>query len=131
MKQLAGIMALLLLVSCGSEEARTRPDYVIPQDSMTALLVELQLLNALNQHRDVRRKKLTDFVKVEQRHLFDSLGLDQARIDSSMNYYLQDYNQFQKMHDDAMNMLSERMTQRKAQRAERREQLEISKQKQK
>ncbi len=92
---------------------------------MVVLIAELQILNAEGQHREVRRKKWTDFVKVKQRAMYDSLGYDEARIDSSMNYYLDDYEAFQKLHEDAMDLLSERLAKYKA--AKKTEELEISK----
>ena len=124
MKWLA-IIPVLILASCSGSEERIRPDYVIPEDSMVVLIAELQILNAEGRHREVRRKKWTDFVKVKQRALYDSLGFDEARIDSSMNYYLQDYESFQTLHQDAMDLLSERLAKYKA--ANNIEELEISK----
>ena len=115
----------MILASCSGSEERIRPDYVIPEDSMVVLIAELQILNAESRHREVRRKKWTDFVKVKQRALYDSLGFDEARIDSSMNYYLQDYESFQTLHQDAMDLLSERLAKYKA--ANNIEELEISK----
>ncbi|HAW21667.1 MAG TPA: hypothetical protein DCX14_15905 [Flavobacteriales bacterium] len=124
MKWLA-LIPVLILAACSSSEERIRPDYVIPEDSMVVLIAELQILNAEGQHREVRRKKWTDFVKVKQRAMYDSLGYDEARIDSSMNYYLDDYEAFQKLHEDAMDLLSERLAKYKA--AKKTEELEISK----
>ena len=99
----------LLLTACSGETPREIPSAVIQRDSMIILLAELQLINAKSQHREIRKGKLNEFVIEEQIRLFDSLGLNMQRFDSSMTFYLKDYEDMQSMHDEAMNLLSSKL----------------------
>ena len=48
--------------------------------------------------------------------MYDSSGITQKQIDASMKFYAEDYGEMQKMHDKAMNLLTERMARLKTEK---------------
>jgi hypothetical protein len=112
------IAALIVLLGCGGNEKKAIPPGVLSPDSMVVLLAEVHIINAKVTHRESRRKKYTDILKVEQLAMYDSLGITQKQIDKSMRFYAEDYGEMQKMHDKAMNLLTERMARLKTEKPE-------------
>lgn len=108
----------IALASCGGKEKRIIPSGVLPPDSMVLVLAEVQIINAKATHRESRRKNYTDILKTEQLAVYDSLGVTQKQIDKSMKFYAEDYGELQKMHDKAMNLLTERMARLKTEKPE-------------
>ncbi|GAB5538698.1 MAG: hypothetical protein Salg2KO_08010 [Salibacteraceae bacterium] len=106
--------ALLFLVACSESELRQRPSDIIDPDTMARMIAEHHILNARSQDREVRKKRLTDFVKIDQQALYDSLHISEDRFEESMDYYLGDYKEMQKLHVKAMEILSTRMAELKA-----------------
>tara|TARA_B110000046_G_scaffold61689_1_gene69302 strand:- start:1437 stop:1859 length:423 start_codon:yes stop_codon:yes gene_type:complete len=122
---------VILFAGCSGNEKRVRPAGVLSADSMVLVLAEVQIINAKVTHRESRRKKFTDILKVEQLAMYDSIGVTQSQIDASMAFYAEDYGEMQKMHDKAMNLLTERMARLKTEKPEligaEKEDLEITK----
>lgn len=122
---------VILFAGCSGNEKRVRPAGVLSADSMVLVLAEVQIINAKVTHRESRRKKFTDILKVEQLAMYDSIGVTQSQIDASMDFYAEDYGEMQKMHDKAMNLLTERMARLKTEKPEligaEKEDLEITK----
>ncbi len=122
---------VILFAGCSGNEKRVRPAGVLSADSMVLVLAEVQIINAKVTHRESRRKKFTDLLKVEQLAMYDSIGVTQSQIDASMAFYAEDYGEMQKMHDKAMNLLTERMARLKTEKPEligaEKEDLEITK----
>ena len=122
---------VILFAGCSGNEKRVRPAGVLSADSMVLVLAKVQIINAKVTHRESRRKKFTDILKVEQLAMYDSIGVTQSQIDASMAFYAEDYGEMQKMHDKAMNLLTERMARLKTEKPEligaEKEDLEITK----
>ncbi len=112
------IAALIVLLGCGGNEKNAIPPNVLSPDSMVVLLAEIHIINAKVANRESRRKKYTDILKVEQMAMYDSLGITQKQVDKSMEFYAEDYDEMQKMHDKAMNLLTERMARLKTEKPE-------------
>lgn len=109
MKRSLCILLLLALLACSEEARRERPTYVLPQDSMALVLSEVHVLNAASQHREARKQHFQKFIESEHIALFDSLGIDQARFDSSLNFWLQEPKEMIGIYDVSMNLLSEKL----------------------
>jgi hypothetical protein len=114
--RILGFALILVVLGCSNtkEPTRKRPSYVISEDSMAILIAEHYVLNTISQDREVRKKRLTDFVKIDQKQLYDSFNITQAKFDTSMQYYLEDYRDMIKLHQTAMELLSARMAELKA-----------------
>lgn len=117
MKTLATALLLIGVVACTSEAPRKRPADIYSPDSMALFMAEIQLINAKSQHRESRRKKLMDMIKREQQLLFDSLGITKETFDKSMNYYLEDAEEMEQLHIEAMDILSQRMAELKSEQS--------------
>ena len=116
MKLIQTLFLLVILAGCGGDEIREVPDGVISRDTMVMVLAETHIINAKFQHREARRMKFTDLLKVEQLAMYDSLGISEEKVNRSMKFYLEDYGEMQKLHDQAMNIISERMALLKTQK---------------
>ena len=64
---------------CGGDKIREVPDGVISRDTMVMVLAETHIINAKFQHREARRMKFTDLLKVEQLAMYDSLGISEEK----------------------------------------------------
>lgn len=113
---IALIAIIFVLGACGGKEKRIKPADVLSADSMALVLCEVQIINAKATHRESRRKKFSDILKMELLDVYDSLGVSQEVLDRSMKYYSEDYGDMQRVHEKAMNMMTERMARLKTEK---------------
>ena len=112
---LACVLPVLLLSGCASDEAPPkRPSYIIPDDSLAAVLAEIHQMGAVYQHRVVRKGRMQPYASRDLQLVLDSFGVSRDRIDSSLNYYKRNPEMLEKIYDESLNILSTRLAEMKA-----------------
>ena len=113
-KLLIAIVLFGVLFSCSEEEKRLRPATIIGSDSMSLILSEVHIINAMHQHREIRKNKLQPYVLKEYTALFDSIGIKPERFEESLSWWTEDPDSLEYILDEALNLLNEKAEEFKA-----------------
>ena len=106
MKQLPLILAMLvLLFSCGGREE------IIPPDSLTNILSDLYLTEAMLTSSYNSYDSLTKYRRIYMDALFAKHGVSRARFDSSYHYYENHLDILEEIHSDVVTELTRRQPQ--------------------
>lgn len=98
-------LAFSVLLSCGNKKIKT-PDYVVGQDSLVSLLVDIHLLDAmLNKEKKPHAEKYEKALKLYPEVLLKH-NIDRAIFDSTIKFYVKYPGQFSKIYDDVIRELS-------------------------
>jgi len=106
------IIAVFMLLSCQKNKV---PDYVIPPEDMTSILVDIHLTDGMLSSSKIRR----DFAKKDSANIYNILlhnyGYNRKDFDTSLFYYSKNLTLYDKIYNDVLNHLNEMETQLKEQ----------------
>lgn len=109
------IIAVFMLLGCQKNKV---PEYVIPPEDMTSLLVDIHLTDGMLSSSKIRR----DFAKKDSANiyniLFHNYGYNRKDFDTSLFYYSKNLTLYDKIYKDVLNQLNEMETQLKEQNQE-------------
>jgi len=109
------IIAVFMLLSCQKNKV---PEYVIPPEDMTSILVDIHLTDGMLSSSKIRR----DFAKKDSANiyniLFHNYGYNRKDFDTSLFYYSKNLTLYDKIYKDVLNQLNEMETQLKEQNQE-------------
>jgi hypothetical protein len=98
-------LALSAVSSCGNKKIKA-PDYVVRQDSLVSLLVDIHLTDAmLNKEKKPHAEKYEEALKLYPA-VFLKHNIDRAVFDSTIKFYVKYPEQFSKIYDDVLRELS-------------------------
>jgi hypothetical protein len=109
MKKGALLVVLALLFGCSSEQGSESNTYVLSDDSLALMLVEVHFRNAVIQHKHIKGKPAEALAWDDYERVFDSLGVSRERFDSSLHYYLGISGAMEPIYDMALSALSTRL----------------------
>lgn len=101
-----------MLLSCQKNKV---PDYVIPPEDMTSILVDIHLTDGMLSSSKIRR----DFAEKDSANIYNILlhnyGYNRKDFDTSLYYYIKNLTLYDKIYNDVLNQLNEMETQLKEQ----------------
>lgn len=98
------VLIICILSACGSGRV---PDYVIPQDDMADIIVDIHLTDGLMTMTRIRKEILNkDSVNLYD-EIFIKYGYTRKDFDTSVYYYSYNINQYDDIYNDVLNKLSE------------------------
>ena len=104
MKRISSLIILLLLFSCNESKI---PDYVIPKDDMTNILIDIHITDGLLTIGKVRNQ----LAKEDSINYYDSIlgnyGYTRHDFDTSVYYYSLNINQYDEIYHEVLNKLNE------------------------
>ncbi|GAB4382715.1 MAG: hypothetical protein Kow0075_14660 [Salibacteraceae bacterium] len=103
------ILLLFALISCNHGNKRVPPRGIISKDTMSQLVAEVYVLNAVDLHREARKNAYHDLVELDLNNLLDSFGIDRKVFEASLEWYHEDPEDAAEIYDEALNILSERL----------------------
>ncbi len=116
MKKAIIISLALFLFSCDS--GNKTPDYVISHDDMVNIIIDIHLTDGLLTHNKVRRQ----LAKKDTLNYYDAIlnnyGYSRADFDTSVYFYSENINEYDKIYDEVLNSLGEMETKLKQESTE-------------
>ncbi|MDK2979535.1 MAG: hypothetical protein PWP52_2249 [Bacteroidales bacterium] len=104
------IIAVFMLAGCQKNKV---PEYVIPPEDMTSILVDIHLTDGMLSSSEIRR----DFAKRDSANIYNILlhnyGYNRKDFDTSLFYYSKNLTLYDKIYNDVLNQLNEMETQLK------------------
>jgi hypothetical protein len=99
-------LALMLFTRCGPEKVKeaTQPDWVLPRDSMIALMTDIHLVEGSR----TGASTLGDTVPVDLyfKKVWEKHGITKAIYDSNFNYYVQNAKEMNAVYEKVLERLS-------------------------
>lgn len=115
MKQITALLITILLFSCNTNKT---PDYVIPQDDMVNIIIDMHLADGLFTISDIRKKVArADSINYYDA-IFDRYGYTRHDFDTSVFYYSKNINEYDKIYEDVLNKLNQMETELKEKNTE-------------
>lgn len=105
---IAFLLILALTISCSSRKDVIIPPEIIPQDSMTALLVDMYLSESMLSNINSRYDSLKKFRREQLDGILKENQVSRARFDSSYHFYETHLELLQKIQDDVVIELTKR-----------------------
>jgi len=106
MKKLSIVILVIgLLFSCASNET---PDYVIPQEEMIDIIVDIHIIDGMMTVHTVRREILRQKTSNLYDEVFARYGYTRSDFDTSIYYYSLNINDYDEMYKEVLNKLSEK-----------------------
>ena len=107
MRQLSIILFSMLLLSCGQEKKAQKPYYLIDQDQMVNIMVDMHIVETASNLKvfppDSARQMYQDYFE----SIFLSHDVTMAEFDSSLYYYSTQTDQMNVIYDKVLENLSE------------------------
>lgn len=100
----------ILAISCSGPAEEKIPASVIPPEKMGPLLAEVQFLNAVHEDRFVKVNNLQTLAQKDFVELLDSFSVTPGHFDSSMQWYSGHPELLEQVYDDALSILTERLS---------------------
>ncbi len=126
MKRIGFVIIVVFMFSC-STEVKT-PEYIIPHDKMVNIIADIHILDGLFTVNNVRRKFAKDSIDYYNA-VFTNYGYTRSDFDTSINFYSNNIDEYDKIYEEVLNRLNEMETIIKQESAE--EQAEKEKRKKK
>lgn len=116
MKNIVRVLFVLSFIFSCSKVNKT-PEYVIPHDDMVNIIVKIHItdgmLNINKVRRDLARKDSSNYYET----IFKSFGFTRADFDTSIYFYSNNIDEYDKIYEEVLNKLSEMETQLKEESA--------------
>lgn len=99
---------LLILFSC-TRPVVTRPPEpagLIPKDSMTSILVDIHLAEAIMHYKEKNGEKASDYKYELYKSIFDKYSTSENDFENSFNYYQSDVEEMDAIYQEVLNRLS-------------------------
>jgi uncharacterized protein DUF4296 len=117
MKKIIIIALTLLLVACHNE--KKTPEYVIPQEDMVNIIVDIHITDGLLTLNNVRRNLAKKDTANYYDQVFENYGYTRADFDTSVYYYSMNINDYDKIYAEVLNKLNEMETELKQENLEK------------
>jgi len=117
MKNIIIITLTLLLVACNNE--KKTPEYVIPQEDMVDIIIDMHITDGLLTLNKVRRNLAKKDTANYYDQVFESYGYNRADFDTSVYYYSMNINDYDKIYAEVLNKLNEMETELKQENLEK------------
>ena len=101
-------LSLITLVSCNTVETEERESQLIPRDSMIMLMVDIHITDAVLIQAVNHRKIQPNQVPFYYTDLLKKHNVSKRRFESSLHYYSDDLEVFNKIYDEIMAELNNR-----------------------
>lgn len=128
MKKIVFIIVVFFISSC-SKEVKI-PEYVIPHDKMVIIIADIHILDGLFTVNNVRRKFAKDSIDYYNA-VFTNYGYTRSDFDTSINFYSNNIDEYDKIYEEVLNRLNEMETNIKQESAEEEAKKEEKKKKKK
>ena len=99
---LALISFAFLVLSCTSNTILKKPEDLIPKDTMTQLLVDMEIAASIGSIRNKDGHNKIDYMPL----VYEKYGIDSTRFSHSNSYYMSSINQYKVIFDDVNNRLN-------------------------
>ncbi|NOQ25938.1 MAG: DUF4296 domain-containing protein [Bacteroidales bacterium] len=116
MKKTVFIIIVVLVSSC-TKEIKT-PEYVIPHDKMVSIIGDMHIIDGLFTVNNVRRKFTKDSIDYYNA-IFTNHGYTRSDFDTSINFYSNNIDEYDKIYEEVLNRLNEMETIIKKESAEK------------
>ena len=107
MKRIILILSVIFIYSC-ERESKT-PEYIIPPDKMVNIITDIHITDGLFTLNNVRRRLAKDSVNYYE-SIFYNYGFSRSDFDSSINYYSENIDVYDKIYEEVLNKLNEKET---------------------
>jgi hypothetical protein len=107
MKKNVFIIIVILICSC-SKEIKT-PEYVIPHDKMVSIIGDMHIIDGLFTVNTVRRNFIKDSIDYYNA-IFTNYGYTRSDFDTSINFYSNNIDEYDKIYEEVLNRLNEMET---------------------
>lgn len=107
MKKIVFLLIVVLLSSC-IKKFKT-PDYVIPHDKMINIIIDLHITDGLLTVNNVRRNLAKDSIRYYNA-IFSNYGYTRSDFDTSIYYYSENIDEYDKIYEEVLNRLNEMET---------------------
>lgn len=107
MKKIAFVITIVLIFSC-NQEFKT-PEYVIPQNEMVNIITDIHIIDGLFTVNKVRRKFAKDSIEYYNA-VFTNYGYTRSDFDTSVNFYSEKIDEYDKIYEEVLNRLNEMET---------------------
>lgn len=126
MKKIVFIIIVVLIYSC-TNEIKT-PEYIIPHDKMVKIIGDIHIIDGLFTVNNVRRKFAKDSIDYYNA-IFTNYGYTRSDFDTSINFYSNNIDDYDKIYEEVLNRLNEMETIIKKESAEERSKKDAKKKK--
>ncbi len=109
----------ILLAGCSKNEKL--PEYVIPNDEFVSIIVDIHLLDGMMNEVNIRREITRHDTINLYSEIFKNHGYTRAQFDSSIIYYTNDINKYDKIYNEVLNKLNRMETELKGEEEENKE----------
>lgn len=98
----------IIAFSCGKKGKV--PDYVIPQDDMINIILDIHITDGLLTVKDIRRELTRNDSIDYYKGIFVKHGYSREEFDSSIYFYSKNINTYDKIYAEVLNRLNEMET---------------------
>lgn len=98
------LLSLIFILTACSQEV-SKPDYVISEQKMTELLVEIHLLEAKVNQLRIPSDSAQEVYSILQNELFENFEVDSIDYVRSIEYYAEDPDRFHDMYEIVVDSL--------------------------
>ncbi len=117
MKKFVILIVTISFFSCTNE--KKIPEYVIPQEDMVDIIVDIHLTDGLLTLNHVRRKLAKKDTSNYYDKIFDQYGYTRADFDTSIYYYSMNIDDYDNIYAEVLNRLNEMETELKQEEVEK------------
>ena len=101
---------MIVLLACSSEKPKKeeRPESILSQEKMVAILTDVQLIEGAITKKLIDEKEGKKHVKEVYAATFEKHNITKEVFDESMEYYQKDTEKLEKIYDEVLNELSKK-----------------------
>lgn len=103
MKKYLILVLTVFMVACSFNKT---PDYVIPQDDMVDIIVDIHLMDGLMSVRSIQEELTQADTSNYYDLIFEKYGYSRADFDTSVFYYGKNINKYDKIYEEVLNELT-------------------------
>ncbi len=108
MKKLIIVLLSIIAFSCGKKGKV--PDYVIPQDDMINIIIDIHITDGLLTVKEIRRDLTRNDSIDYYKGIFVKYGYSREEFDSSIYFYSKNINKYDEIYAEVLNQLNEMET---------------------
>lgn len=105
MKKYIIILVTLVLVACSNKPKV--PDYVIPQEEMVNIVVDIHLLDGIMTVNRIRKSLVNKDSVNYYNQIFEKYNITQEDFDTSLYFYSHNINEYNDIYEQVLNKLNE------------------------
>ncbi len=96
------LIAGSIFSSCNSDKQKKVPEYVIDQEKMIDLLVEVHIAEATLEKKQGHKANARDYASPYYKTIFDSFNTNPQNFDTNIAWYQQNMENFEDMYNQVM-----------------------------